>query len=233
MGTLQLLPIKTEWWPYQFSFSCIKSTLEPCKHIHLHGGMEPCVWFVFNYLSKIVLSFGFSFNQVGVAFTTASIHIRFAWNNIPLLPRVVSLVLNSFPTLGYLKDLTDTIEYFFMRTSFKCNTYRIREVDFKQHQRSERQSLGTWVALSIWLNNQGCMRNLSFRRATRRDSKLFFNESNQACQTFELVELLVKKPTLGGEGSPLPLFQMSQKNRISRDKIKLNDSSCKLAHLLI
>lgn len=181
--------------------------------MHLHEGMEPCVRCVLNYLSNIVLSFGFLFNQVGVVFTTASIHIRFAWNNILLLPRTVSLVLNSFPSLGYLKDLADSIEYIFVKTSFKCKTYRMREVDFKQHQRSERQSLGTWVALSVWLNNQGCMRNLSFRRATRRNSKLFFNESNQACQIFELVELLVKKQTLGGEGSPSPLSQMSHKNR--------------------
>ena len=144
--------------------------------------------------------------------TTASIHIRFAWNNIPLLPRVVSLVLNSFPSLGYLKDLADFMEYILVRILFKCKTYRTREVDFKQHQRSERQSFGTWGALSLWLNYQGFMRNLSLRRATRRNSKLFFKKSNQACQIFELVEPLVQKPTLGGEASPLPLSQMSQKN---------------------
>lgn len=110
------------------------------------------------------------------------------------------------------------------------------------HQRSERQSLCPWVVLSLWLHCQVCMRNLSFRRAARGNSKKFFKWPNQACQTIRASWTIGKetKPGWSGITRKVSSFKQhiinaiafisdkSQKPGISRDR-KLSHSSCKLA----
>lgn len=97
MGTYNFHQLKQNDDHTSFPSAVSNRPSKPCKHSIPPWRYGAMCLVCLNYLSNIVLSFGFSFNQVGVVFTTA-IHIEFVWNNIPLLPENSQFGAKFFPS---------------------------------------------------------------------------------------------------------------------------------------